>query len=113
MKTTVQLFFDLHPAPKGYITFNMLRRRHRLGIKPRRIGILLPIHFQRVIACRAFPRTSGVGRTLFEILIFERGGREIDISFNKFVFVGFGDDNAIPKGAWHGGLGNCGGKTMC
>ena len=75
-----------------------------VGIVPGGVGIFLPLAEERVVARLALPGAGGSGGAGAEVLPLERGFREIYISFDRFVGVAFGNDDAVPNCLGHDGI---------
>lgn len=73
---------DLHVFPKRNASLDALRGSLGSWVIPGGINIALAADFDRVVACRSFPRADRMRPALMEELPFERGSRKVVVSFN-------------------------------
>src|SRR5580698_3128231 len=96
-----QPLLDLHALPERDVPRNLLRRRFRLRIKPRRSRVPLPIHFKIVVTRRPLPRTHRVQITRLEIFLVNRLRRKILIPFDLNRPIALGQNRAVPHSFCH------------
>jgi hypothetical protein len=96
-KTQRLLHLHLYALPERHISFNLLRRRFRLRIKPRCSSIALPIHFHIVIIGRPFPRTHAMHITRFEIFFPNCLRRKILVALDLNCLIAVSQYRGFPR----------------
>ena len=87
----------VNTLPKRNVILNLRRSRLRRWIKPSRIVVPHPVHFQRVVVRGSLPRALRRVRTWLQKFLLYRIRREILIPFYNFRRVAFRNDLATPS----------------
>src|SRR5947209_5668489 len=95
------LALDRDATPEGDVALHVLRFFRRVGVVPRRVGVLLAINRERVVAGGSLPPADRVRVAGLQVLLLHRLGREVDVALDDLEPVALGDDGAVPRRSCH------------
>ena len=95
------LRLDLHAFPERHIPRDILRRRLRIGVIPRRVLVGLPVHHHVVVGGNALPPAGRVRGAVLEQLALHRFRREIVVSLDRFAACALGYHPPAPGRSCH------------
>src|SRR2546425_1703669 len=96
------LGLHLDAFPEGDIASDVLGGVLGRGVIPGGVLVDLAVYFHVIVTGLALPRAGRVRCARFEVLTFDRIGREVVIAFDDLALVAFGEHGPVPDCFCHG-----------
>jgi hypothetical protein len=87
---------DRHVLPERDMALNVCRRLLGLGIVPCRVVVRFSVYDDVVVMGGSLPGTDARRCTFAKAIRIQRLGRKVNIPFDRFKLIGFGDDGILP-----------------